>query len=185
MFEGEALAAETMRWWSSGSWAKGTRQTVESQFWRSGEQTLTCAGIFLQESMGDGPGDKRDHLFLSNITSFKLKNGPSQWAGNQAKVTEGRHRWTSSSWQNWSLKRTTKWLRADQQHRLSKGKILPNEADSHLWWNDRLCGEEDIYLDCSKAFIAVYCNIPVDKLMKYRLGKWTVRQTENWLHCWA
>lgn len=47
----------------------------------------TCLGIFLQGSVGDGPRDKEDHLLLSSITPFKLRNSLSQLAGNQAMVT--------------------------------------------------------------------------------------------------
>lgn len=34
-----------------------------------------------------------------------------------------------------------------------------------------------------KAFDTVPCKIFIDKLMKYKLDKWTVKQTENWLKC--
>ena len=39
-----------------------------------------------------------------------------------------------------------------------------------------------VYLSFSKAFDAVSHNILIDKLTKYRLGKWTVRWIENWLN---
>lgn len=40
-------------------------------------------------------------------------------------------------------------------------------------------------LSFSKAFDTVTHNILLDKLMKYRLDKWTVRWTEKWLNCWT
>lgn len=40
-----------------------------------------------------------------------------------------------------------------------------------------------VYLDASKAFKTVSHNSLIDKLMKYKLGKWTVRWTEQWLNC--
>jgi len=41
-----------------------------------------------------------------------------------------------------------------------------------------------VYVDFDKAFDTVFHNI-LKKLMKYRLGKWAVRCSENWLYCWA
>ncbi|PKU45225.1 rna-directed dna polymerase from mobile element jockey- hypothetical protein [Limosa lapponica baueri] len=42
---------------------------------------------------------------------------------------------------------------------------------------------DGVYLDFSKCFDAVSRNILMDKLMKYRIGKQTMRWTENWLNC--
>lgn len=42
-----------------------------------------------------------------------------------------------------------------------------------------------VYLDFSKAFGTVSCNILIGKLMKYGLGKWTERWSENLLDCLA
>ncbi|PKU33355.1 rna-directed dna polymerase from mobile element jockey- hypothetical protein [Limosa lapponica baueri] len=42
-----------------------------------------------------------------------------------------------------------------------------------------------VYLDFSKAFNTVFCKIFIDKLMKHRLDKWTVKWTENWMKCQA
>ena len=42
-----------------------------------------------------------------------------------------------------------------------------------------------VYLEFSKAFGTVSCNILTDKLMKYGLDKWTVRWSENLLNCQA
>lgn len=39
-----------------------------------------------------------------------------------------------------------------------------------------------VYLDFSKAFKTISHKSPIDKLMKYKLDKWTVMQTENWLN---
>lgn len=40
-----------------------------------------------------------------------------------------------------------------------------------------------VHLHFNKAYDSVSHDILIDKLMKYRLGKWTVRWTENWLRC--
>lgn len=42
--------------------------------------------------------------------------------------------------------------------------------------------EVAVYLDISKALNTVFRNITIDKLVKHRLDKWTVRQTENWMN---
>ncbi|GAB0188048.1 mitochondrial enolase superfamily member 1 [Grus japonensis] len=39
-----------------------------------------------------------------------------------------------------------------------------------------------VYLDFSKAFKTISPKSLTDKLMKYKLDKWTVRWTENWLN---
>lgn len=39
-------------------------------------------------------------------------------------------------------------------------------------------------LSFSKAFGTVDHSILIDKLMKYRLDKWTLRWTESWSSCW-
>lgn len=38
------------------------------------------------------------------------------------------------------------------------------------------------HLDYSKAFDTVFCNILINKQMKYRLETWAVRWSENWLN---
>lgn len=40
-------------------------------------------------------------------------------------------------------------------------------------------------LSFSKAFGTVDHSILIDKLMKHRLDKWTLRWTESWLSCWT
>lgn len=40
-------------------------------------------------------------------------------------------------------------------------------------------------VDFSKAFDTVSCNNHVDKLLKFRSDKWTVRCTEKYLNCQA
>lgn len=42
-----------------------------------------------------------------------------------------------------------------------------------------------VCLDISTAFDIHSCNIVIDWPMKYRLNKRTLRQTKNWLNCWA
>lgn len=44
---------------------------------------------------------------------------------------------------------------------------------------------EVVPLDLSMAFDTVSNNIVIDKLIKYGLGKWTIRWTENWLNSLA
>ena len=44
---------------------------------------------------------------------------------------------------------------------------------------------EIVNLDFRKAFDTVYPNIFIDKQIKYRLRKWTMRRTEKWLNSWA
>lgn len=46
---------------------------------------------------------------------------------------------------------------------------------------DVVRGADDAYPDFNKAIETVSSNILIDKLMKYKLGKWTMRWTEN---CW-
>lgn len=41
-----------------------------------------------------------------------------------------------------------------------------------------------VYLDFSKAFDAIFCNIHIGKLMKYRPDKWTLGLIEKWLNSW-
>ena len=36
-----------------------------------------------------------------------------------------------------------------------------------------------VYLNFGKAFKTFFCEILIDKLIKYVLGKWTVKWTEN------
>ncbi|KAK4816876.1 LOW QUALITY PROTEIN: hypothetical protein QYF61_024518 [Mycteria americana] len=45
-------------------------------------------------------------------------------------------------------------------------------------------GGDVVHFDFSKAFNSVSCNNLIDKLMKYRLGIWTVSWIENWLNFW-
>ncbi|GAB0206739.1 mitochondrial enolase superfamily member 1 [Grus japonensis] len=56
---------------------------------------------------------------------------------------------------------------------------------SQLGWWIREGAADAVYLDFSKAFDTVSDNSLIDKLTKYRLDKWTVRWTENWLNCQA
>lgn len=61
---------------------------------------------------------RRQLVGYSKITSSKLMNGPSQWAGSHSKVAGVLRGWTKSSWQNSDIKRKhmegesrDKWLR--------------------------------------------------------------------------
>lgn len=42
-----------------------------------------------------------------------------------------------------------------------------------------------VYLEFSKAFNTDSHNILISKLIKYGLGKWTTKWTENWPNCQA
>lgn len=126
-----ALAAVTMRWWNPRPWEKATRQTVESQFRTTGQQTVTWSRFFLQEFMRDHPGEITSSFPISHSSSSRVVHPYEQ------KIKPRRqeaHRWTRMSWQNSSLRRTRKWLEAEQQPRLSESKILPYQADSLLKW---------------------------------------------------
>lgn len=46
---------------------------------------------------------------------------------------------------------------------------------------DVVRGADDAYLDFNKAVETVSYNILINKLMKHKLAKWTVRWTENCL----
>jgi len=59
---------------------------------------------------------------------------------------------------------------------------LYNEMASSV---DERRGADVVYLDIVEASDTLSYNILVDKLMKYGLDKWTVRQFENWLSCQA
>ena len=72
------------------------------------------------------------------------------------------------------------------QHGLTKGKSgLTNLTAFHSKMtglvNERRAVEV-ICLDFSKALDAVSHNIPIDKLTKYILDKWTVRWMKKWLN---
>lgn len=57
------------------------------------------------------------------------------------------------------------------QEGLTKGKSL-------AWW---MRGEQCMFLisTLNKAFDTVSHNVLIDKLSKFRIGKWTVKRTEN------
>lgn len=60
---------------------------------------------------------------------------------------------------------------------------MPDKPDNLLQWEDRLGGQgkklDVFYLGFSKDFDTISYNILIERLMKYRLEKWTVRWTEN------
>ena len=68
-----------------------------------------------------------------------------------------------------------------------KGKLCLSKPV--VFYNVRSCFVDEetavniSYLGFRKAFDIVSHNIFIDKLIKYRLGKWTVTWTENWLNC--
>jgi len=49
-------------------------------------------------------------------------------------------------------------------------------------WVDEGRAVDVVYLDFSKAFDTVSCNILIDKLRKCGLEEWSVRWTEHWLN---
>lgn len=71
------------------------------------------------------------------------------------------------------------------QHGFMKGKscmtILIGFYDEVTGLVDEEREVNVIYLHLSKAFDTVFHNILIDKLMKYRLEKWTARWIKNWL----
>lgn len=102
-----ALAAVTLRWWTSGSWEEGSRQIAGSQSWNSGELTWASSGTCLKESHGiqswrEG-GSRRPGWFL-RMTCSKLKNYPFWFSGKQVRVAGAPHGWTRSSWQKSAIK---------------------------------------------------------------------------------
>lgn len=83
-----------------GKWQDNNSKFQESRLWPVQIPAW-------KNPMEDGPGEhsgSRRPVWYSKITSSKLKNSPSQWAGNQANVT-GLHGWTRSSWLNSNMKR--------------------------------------------------------------------------------
>lgn len=104
---GTAYAPVSMRWYCSGSWEKETRQNVVSQPWTSGEQTdLPQEGDLFGRSQQNKVLE-REGVWkrFSRITSSKLKSGPFQQAGNQAKATGALQGWTRRSWLNVNIER--------------------------------------------------------------------------------
>ncbi|GAB0183716.1 mitochondrial enolase superfamily member 1 [Grus japonensis] len=73
------------------------------------------------------------------------------------------------------------------QHGFMKGKSCL--TDLMLFYNkvtssmDQRRTADFVYRDFNKAFGTVSCNILINKLEKYRLDKWTVRWSEDWLNC--
>ncbi|GAB0196695.1 mitochondrial enolase superfamily member 1 [Grus japonensis] len=71
------------------------------------------------------------------------------------------------------------------QHGFTKGKSrLTNLIafyDGMTGWLDEERADV-VYLDFSKAFDTVFCNILISKLRKCGLDEWTVRWVENWLN---
>lgn len=74
------------------------------------------------------------------------------------------------------------------QHGFTKGKSSLTNLTVFYDEMNCLVNEENaadaVYLDFSKAFDVVSCNVLTDKLTKYRLDKWKIRWIENWLN-WA
>ena len=74
-------------------------------------------------------------------------------------------------------------MTANSQYGFTQGKLcLTSLIDFYSEMIGLVDGEivvDIIYFVFSKAFNTVSYNILVDKLMKYRLDKWTVRWTDN------
>ncbi|PKU36582.1 rna-directed dna polymerase from mobile element jockey-like [Limosa lapponica baueri] len=72
------------------------------------------------------------------------------------------------------------------QHGFTKGKScltnLITFCDEMAGWVDEGRAVDVVYLDFSKAFDTVPCNIVIGKLRKCGLVEWTVRWTESWLN---
>lgn len=106
-----ALAAVTIKWYSSGSWEKGTRQKVRIKT----QVTLACSGTCLGESLEYCSKEESKRAgWFSSITFSQLKNSSSWWMGHQPKVVGGLHGW-SSSWVHSNMKRACKKQKKGQE----------------------------------------------------------------------
>lgn len=91
------------------------RQTAALQLQASGKQDPWRAqGSAEKNPTGDYPGEesKKDG-WLSRISSSKLRNGPHQCAGNQAKVAQGLHGWRKSFWLNSNVRAGPRWSKGN------------------------------------------------------------------------
>jgi len=75
---------------------------------------------------------------------------------------------------------------SSSHHGFTKGKsCLTNLIafyDGMTGWVDEGRAVDVVYLDFSKAFDTVSCNILLGKLRKYGLDEWSVRWIKNWLN---
>lgn len=107
------------------------RQTAVSQPQASGkEDPWRVQGSAEKNPTGDYPGEesKKDG-WLSRISSSKLRNGPHQCAGNQAKVAQGLHGWRKSFWLNSNVRAGPRWSKGNTET-LSHGHKSPTAVES-------------------------------------------------------
>lgn len=76
------------------------------------------------------------------------------------------------------------------QHRFTKGKSCFTNLKTFYSEMTGLVDGVRAWVFFTLTFVrllslAVSHNFLTDKLMKYKLGKWTMRRTGNWLNCWA
>ena len=100
---GTSLTDLTMRWWSSGTWEEGTRQTTGSQLVTAGPDF----GLFrdlLGKSLRDGPGEKRGSGELVDFQGSPFPISKIFYPHGYRKSSKASlHRWTRWSWQNMFL----------------------------------------------------------------------------------
>lgn len=77
----------------------------------------------------------------------------------------------------------------EQSAQIYEGTSMPDQPDNDEMTDlvDGRKAADVVYLlsRLQQAFSSVSHNILIDKLVKYELGKWTLRRTENWLNCQA
>lgn len=133
------LAAGTVKWWSPGSWDKGTRQIVESDLDLGGE-TLVCTKISFGESLAHGLGEKRDPWELVNFQEKLSSSSKTVHAALQEVRQKGEKSCMDEqrcSWQNPGIKRkhirggsNNRWLGRNIETSYKLSEILHKESQS-------------------------------------------------------